>query len=468
MKSKDMGERLKAVVRDPDREVDVLATRGNYRVTISGLTKTSKEALLGRDLMVRHFPFTIGRSHFGSGFSRGEPDFPLQDTEPVRISRRHLTLELRDGRISLTGRTSRFGSLVNGEPLGKKAGGSGRISLTEGNHEVILGGRSSRLIFRMEVRRSKGTEASDDYVKWGNHIIPVAAHYIRLCLAAKEVIYPSSLGARERIAKALKLSADIAKDPKSTEMLHGYSAHPHTFSDVIAAHSINVAIYAIRLAAGRAFPKQDLVWIGAAALLHDIGMYTVPSEIVHKTETITREEFEVIKRHTEAGYADLSAGQDPLSLVPTAAHEHHERVDGSGYPSGKKDLDERVELLGLVDFFEAVTHHRPQRGAVTPHQGMRMLVGMKYEPFSPRLLKTFLSVFSLFPVFSVVRLNSGELAQVIRSNRDWILRPVVRLLLDRHGNPVEETEEIDLSREKSLFITKDISDRVFIDSYFRI
>lgn len=468
MKTRDVYERMKNVAMAPRSEDDSAPRVGNWIVRFSGLTQTAKEALLGRDLAVRHFPFTIGRAQLESGFSKDEPDFVLHDTEPARISRNHLSIDTEDDRIILADEASRLGTLVNGELLGKKTGGRSRIFLQQGRNKVILGGRSSPFVFEVEVRRAEENAVSQDYVKWGDHIIPVAAQYIRICLAAKEIIYSSGLGSQARVAKAMNLSAGIAQDLRMTEMLHCYSAHPETFSDVIVAHSVNVAVYAIRLASNLSFSKEDVVLIGAAALLHDIGMYSIPREIVYKNEMISREEFEVMKGHTTSGYEALLPYQSALKLVPIAVHEHHERIDGSGYPTGTKKLEEGIELLGLVDFFEAITHHRPQRGAVTPHQGIQMLLSRKYDPFSPKLLKSFVNVFSLFPVFSVVRLNSGEIGQVIKSNNDWVLRPVVRVLLDRHGQPLAENKEIDLTEEERLIITKDISDRVFIDSYFRI
>jgi len=93
---------------------------------------------------------------------------------------------------------------------------------------------------------------------------------------------------------------------------------------------------------------------------------------------------------------------------------------------------------------------------------------LKHESFSPKLLKTFVNIFSLFPVFSIVRLNTGDIGQVVKSNLDWILRPIVRVLFDKYGEALPVKKEIDLSKEEHLFITKDISDRVFIDTYFDI
>ncbi len=468
MKTDKAKQLLLETAADLSREKSLVPAQANYVLKISGLNRVSKQVLFGKTLTIRHFPFTIGRSSSAYDASFRGPDFLIFEHAPGHVSRQHLSIELLDGRIFVADETSRFGSLINGEQLGKNAGGKERIPLRYGRNVVKLGGRSSPFVFEMEITPGDGTEVFDDYVPWENDTIHVASLYLKLCQATREIITSSKIDKQKRMTMATNLSAGIADDPQVAETLYCYATHPDTFTDAVVAHSINVCIYAIQLARALSYGKEYIIKTGAAALLHDIGMYSVPREITEKRETVTEAEFEILKRHTTDGYEKLYDARDHLALVPVVAHEHHERVDGSGYPQGKRTLQEIVELFGLVDFFEAVTHYRPQRGPVTPHQGIKMLMEGKYEYFSPNLLKTFVNVFSLFPVFSVVRLNTGEIGQVVKSNLDLILRPVVKVLLDKHGQPLSQKKEVDLSEEKNLFITKDISDRIFIDSYFKI
>jgi len=205
-----------------------------------------------------------------------------------------------------------------------------------------------------------------------------------------------------------------------------------------------------------------------AALFHDVGMYEVPRKIVHKRDLITLEEFEVIRRHPEDGERRLREVIAADELLRTVALEHHERIDGKGYPRGTKSLSRFAELIAMVDFFEALTHHRPQRGPVTPHEGMQHLIRLRHGIFSPATVKLFIKGFSLFPVYSVVRLNTGEIGQVMATHPDWPLRPTVHVFFDRNGQVVSNGKEIDLVKEKFIYIVKDISDRIFVDHYFRI
>jgi HD-GYP domain-containing protein (c-di-GMP phosphodiesterase class II) len=257
-------------------------------------------------------------------------------------------------------------------------------------------------------------------------------------------------------------------DPEIIDPLYFYSAHPDTDSDVIVAHSVNVAIYVLKFAMSLSFPEEMVRKMGVAALLHDIGMYEIPDDIVYKREKITSREFKILKNHTHIGNNELAVVEEIDKSIPMVALEHHERIDGSGYPKGLKSLSELTELFAIIDFFEAVTHHRPQRGPVTPHAGIEMLMGLKHRVFSKKAIKSFISVFSVYPAYSIVRLSSGETGQVIRTHIDWPLRPVVRVLFDKNGQLVNWEKEIDLFIHDTLFITKDISDRVFIDNYFSI
>ena len=127
-------------------------------------------------------------------------------------------------------------------------------------------------------------------------------------------------------------------------------------------------------------------------------------------------------------------------------------------------ISEIAEFVAMVDFFESLTHVRPQRGLMTPHQGVKMLLELKKGKFSPGALKAFVDGFSLFPVGSVVQLSSGEVGCIVKTHIQYPLRPVVRILVDRAGRSVEGGREIDLLEDNLRAITKDISDQFTKDS----
>jgi putative nucleotidyltransferase with HDIG domain len=460
-------ERLLHEVQDAEYQ-SYIHDSNQLVVAISGLNNISKTALLNRERIVRHFPYTIGRYSPSESFAYKGADLHIADQSPYRLSRQHLSIERRGDQIILVDKNSKFGSLVNNTLLGKNVGGEEEVTLKYGQNEIILGGQTSPYVFHMKVIKIDNIGISYDDVKLGDHFVSVEELYTRLCHIASEILTSSNNDTNNRIKRVLDFITGIVTYPESIDMIYYYSAHPDTFEDLIVAHSVNVAIYAIKMAFGLSYSKDETIIIGIAALLHDIGMYDIPENIINKKKVISNKEYNVMKKHTEIGYNKLLEVKDEYRIIPKVAFEHHERADGSGYPKGLRGISDISELIGMVDFFEAVTHSRPQRGPVTPHEGVKMLLGMKHEVFSIDMIKAFFNVFSVFPVYSVVRLNSGEIGQVVKGNINWPLRPFIRILFKNDGQPIEKKKEIDLLDDSNLFITKDISDRIFIDNYFKL
>lgn len=457
-------ERLQAEIpRAPDKES---SSTGPSIVVLSGLNVPSRMALMERDLIIRLFPFYIGRvsKHHGSFFH--DPDLMIEDRKPYRISRFHLSIIRREDQIFLVDQDSRYGSVVNDVPLGKAVGERTEIPLNIGDNTILLGGQNTHFVFNMEVIKDSCPSALHDHVFFGDRLVPVASLYKRSCQYTFEILTSSHNGLRGRLETALDVVRLITPHPDTTQLLYYFSASPKTYVDTIVAHSVNVAIYTVKLAMGLSYSSEDVIKIGVAALLHDIGMYDVPTDIFDKREPVSLQEFEMIKKHPSIGYDKLAVFRDEFQFIPQVALEHHERSDGKGYPKGVKSLSDISELIGMVDFFEAVTHYRPQRGPVTPHEGMRMLLDRRYALFTPNLLKNFIKHFSLFPVFSVVQLNTGKIGQVVKTDPGQPLRPTVRIFLGADGNPDKDDGEIDLSVYNNMYISKNISDRVFINHYF--
>ena len=436
-------------------------------VMMSGLNAQSQSALMGRDLTIRFFPFLIGRISRQRNALAQVPDLAITDREPYRISQLHLSIERRGNQIFLVDLNSRYGSLVNNNLLGEKVGGIAEIPLKPGDNEIIAGGRNSPFIFKMRVVKDDSTSSLHDQVWFGERFLPVATLYSRLCHQTSDIL-TSQNDCHALLKKASELIKLFAPYPDTTHHLYYFSTSPETFPDLIVAHSVNVAIYTVKLADGLFYSPSDIIKMGAAALLHDIGMYDIPAEIVEKKEKVSDQEYEIIKTHPLSGCNRVAGDHEDLQFITRTIREHHERIDGNGYPAGISTLSEITELIAMVDFFEAVTHYRPQRGPVTPHEGMRWLLDLRQAIFSPNLLKAFIREFSLFPVFSVVRLNTGEIGQVIRTDQDWPLRPTVRIFFRGDGKSVSEDKEINLQYHNNLYISKDISDRIFIDRYFQL
>ncbi len=432
--------------------------RGTPLVVLTGLNGTSREALMNRALVIEAFPFTIGRFSPQQPFSSMEPHLVLADSRSVPLSEKHLTLEMGDNRIILGDEDTPTGSIVNDRLIGRNVGGKGKVGLREGTYKVMMGGPGSPFVFRLQVKAGNGAVPRDSCTGFGKSLTPVGAPYIRLCHYTQHMLTSWKYDVRDRIYGVLEIVGSIPRKGDAIDRLYSYSAHPKTFSDVIVAHSVNTAIYVLKLLQTLGASKRDRMVIGASALLHDIGLYEVPNEILHK-RTFTPKEYNLLKKHPVVSHEMLSRTDDEHKIIPAIALTHHERVDGSGYPEGLTRVPEIAELVAMVDFFEALTHVRPQRGLMTPHQGVKMLLELKQGKFTHGALKAFVDGFSLFPVGSVVQLNSGEVGCIMKTHIQYPLRPVVKIIVDREGRSVAGGREIDLLGDNLRAIAKDISDQ---------
>ena len=427
-------------------------------VVLTGLNEISREALLDREMVIEGFPFSIGRFSPQRSFASMTPDLVIADSRINPLSEKHLVMQRKEDRIILGDGDTSTGSMVNEHLIGKNVGGKGSVRLGKGKYTLTLGGPGSPFVFSLQVKTPSGSTARDSFAGFGKSGIPVSAPYIRLCHYTRHMLTSWHYNVRDRIYGILDIVKGIARGGDVIDRLYSYSAHPRTFPDVIIAHSVNTAIYTLKLLSAVGAGKTQTMVIGASALLHDIGLYEVPNEILYK-RTFTPKEYNLLKMHPMVGHKILSPPDNDHKIIPAITLNHHERVDGSGYPRGLAHLSASAEFVAMADFFEALTHVRPQRGLMTPHQGMKMLLESKKGKFSPRALKAFVDTYSLFPVGSTVQLNTGEVGSIVKTHMHYPLRPIVRILLDREGRSVGGQKEIDLLEDNVRAITKDISEQ---------
>lgn len=208
-------------------------------------------------------------------------------------------------------------------------------------------------------------------------------------------------------------------------------------------HAMNVSITMMALANFMALPRKQVKEIGMAGLLQDIGKAKIDFELMHKQGKITLEDFEKIKQHV--GYATdaLKITENiPASVVQTVA-QHHERIDGSGYPqklSGKQ-ISLTGQLAGLIDTYCALTTDRVYAKGVYNQEALEVIQGLRNTKFSGVLIDQLVQFLGMYPVTSLVELNTGEVGVVIEQNSVRRLQPRVMVLLspDKTKNPFPTT-----------------------------
>lgn len=222
------------------------------------------------------------------------------------------------------------------------------------------------------------------------------------------------------------------------------------YDSYTVGHSVRVSSLAVYVGSKMNWPEKELLAIGTAGLLHDIGKCRIPDGILLKKGKLSNEEFESIRNHPKAGSEILleQKGISPLDLA--ACWGHHIRFDGGGYP---KQPDWAVHhpvtaLLQICDVFEALTAVRPYKPALEPQEAYTIMLSDK-GAFHPGLLAAFISFVGLYPPGTYVRLSDRKVGMVTHVGK-YIDRPKLIIVTAQTGEPLTENEqyEVDMSDER--------------------
>ncbi len=227
---------------------------------------------------------------------------------------------------------------------------------------------------------------------------------------------------------------------------------PHKSNDYLAQHSLNVAIIAVNIATAHGFSPKMVVEVGYGALLMDIGMLDINQDIRFKRERLTLLEINELKRHTIYGMDRLQYIHHLPKTTPLVAYQSHERLDGSGYPHGKRvhAIHDYAKIVAVSDVYHAMIAQRPYRQTQTlPYKAMEELLALASKnKLDRRFVRSLLAAISLFPVASWVKLNTGEVARVLRANEKDFTRPYIVVLFTASGE-VQPPVRINLADDPS-------------------
>jgi len=210
-------------------------------------------------------------------------------------------------------------------------------------------------------------------------------------------------------------------------------------------HSTNVCILALCFGKRLGLEKEELLDLGVSAFLHDIGKLEIPKKILHKKGKLNKNERRIMEKHTFQGVEKLIYLKE-FSFLPVKALyvtlEHHLWANLSGYPKyWKKDhIDLYSKIVKMCDFFDSVTTKRPYRKHIlTRDETLNLMLEKSGTEFDPILLKAFANMIGVYPIGTLVALNTKELGIVTetRSEVAYILRPKVRLITDKIGNKID-------------------------------
>lgn len=214
-------------------------------------------------------------------------------------------------------------------------------------------------------------------------------------------------------------------------------------------HAIDVSIYMLAFGRHLGFPKDQLNNLGMGGMLLDIGKMQLPQALLEKRGKLTATEFEMVKRHVEFGIETLQKTKNIPGMVMEIVASHHERQDGSGYPLGldKSKIGMFGSMGAIVDCYDALVSDRPYASPLTSYDALQSLYAWKGKYFHEHLVEQFIQCLGIYPVGSLVELNTGEVGVVIAQNRVRRMKPRIMLILDSDKKPYKFPNMLDLLLE---------------------
>ena len=235
----------------------------------------------------------------------------------------------------------------------------------------------------------------------------------------------------ESVLAACRLTIDTLR---TNGVLLSYTAFS-TGDDYLRGHTANTTIIALAMGLEAGLDNDELNLLGFCTMAHDIGM-TEYSSLYNRPERLDKNEFAEMSLHAEAGVAKLDRIVDlDHKIKARASHivlQTHERADGTGYPDRLSDeeIDPLAQFICMADAYEAMSHPRAWREAMSPPEAIKELVEKEGHGFNARAVKALIAALSIYPPGSLVALASGDIARVIRVTRGFLTKPLVEILLD--------------------------------------
>ena len=239
-----------------------------------------------------------------------------------------------------------------------------------------------------------------------------------------------------------EISESVLRDPSALISLSRLKAR----NEYTYMHSVAVCGLMVALSRQLGFTPAQVRQAGLAGMLHDVGKALTPLEILNKPGKLSDEEFTIMRSHSVLGHALLLEGGAVDAIALDVALHHHEKIDGSGYPDAlQADRISIFAKMGAVcDVYDAVTSDRPYKVGWDPGDALRQMAQWKGH-FDPMVFQAFVKTVGIYPIGSLVRMQSGQLAVVTLQGQKSLLLPKVKVFYDTARRQHIPPFEIDLA-----------------------
>lgn len=215
------------------------------------------------------------------------------------------------------------------------------------------------------------------------------------------------------------------------------------------AHAVDSAIYMVAFGRQLGFTQQELVVLGTAGMMMDVGKLKLPRSLLAAPGDLDEDQRAKVRRHVKEGVRMLMVSEGVPEGVVDIVARHHERFDGSGYPEGLRaeEIGMYATMAGIVDTFTAIIGHRPHAKARPISDALRVLGQLRGTLFHDAMVDQFIQCIGIYPVGSVVELSTGDVGIVVEVNRTRRLKPKVMLVLAPDKQPYRKPMDLDLATD---------------------
>lgn len=247
-------------------------------------------------------------------------------------------------------------------------------------------------------------------------------------------------------------------EPVVAKMIESVSRNPDALAPLArlkkmeayaTEHAVATAALIIALGRQQGIAEPELEKMALGTMLKDIGQAALDARLITKPGMLSKSEYSLVQSHVEEGLAVLEATANLAETSVAVVLEHHERYNGCGYPyrMAGDEISVAGRMAAIVDTYDAMTSERPYRPAISPSMALRQLYDQGGTQFDPALVAAFVRTVGVYPVGTLVLLESGHLAVVEEVHHDNLLSPVVRVIYHTGRRQYVAPVEVDLARK---------------------
>ncbi len=247
-------------------------------------------------------------------------------------------------------------------------------------------------------------------------------------------------------------------EPVVAKMLESVTRNPDALvplacfkqsADYTHEHAVATAALIIAFGRHRGMPEPEIEKLAIGTMLKDIGEAAIDARLIEKPGMLSQAEYSTVQSHVEAGLSVLQATTRLPDTSVAVVLEHHERYNGCGYPyrMAGDEITEAGRMAAIVDTYDAMTSDRPYRAALSPSHALRQVFEQGGSQFDPNLVSAFVRTVGIYPVGTLVLLQSGHLAVVEELHADNLLSPIVRVIFHAGRKQYVTPVDVDLSRK---------------------